>query len=82
MKDALQSCDQLKVDFHKIFSNTLTSYAPDENGISSGKTASDVERILAFNEIGMVDPIAYKKSWVEVLKNALKAETKYKNSEK
>ena len=82
LKDALQSCEQLEVDFHKIFTNTLTSYAPDENGISSGKTASDVERILAFNEIGMIDPIPYQKSWEEVLENALKIERKYKNLEK
>ena len=82
LKDALQSCNQLDIDFHKIFSNTLTSYAPDKNGISSGNTASDVERILAFNEIGMIDPIQYQKSWKEVLKNALKIERKYKNLEK
>jgi len=82
LKDALQSCDELEIDFHKIFTNTLTSYAPDQNGISSGKTASDVERILAFNEIGMIDPIAYQKPWEEVLDNALKAEKKYKNLEK
>jgi len=79
LKDALESCNDLKIDFDKIFSNTLTSYAPDKNGISSGETASDVERILAFNEIGRIDPIAYKKSWKDVLENALKAEMKYKS---
>ena len=80
LKDALKSCDTLEINFYKIFKNTLTSYAPDKDGISDGKTASDVERILAFHELGMVDPIRYKKSWEEVLKNALKIQERYKSS--
>ena len=80
LKDALQSSDKLELDFYEIFKNTLTSYAPDKNGISSGKTASDIERILAFHEIEMMDPLQYQKSWEEVLKNALNSEKRYKNS--
>ena len=80
LKDALQSCDKLELDFYEIFKNTLTSYSPDNNGISSGKTASDIERILAFHEIKMIDPLQYQRSWEEVLENALKSEKNYKNS--
>ena len=82
LKDAIKSSDELKVDFYKIFKNTLTSYAPDKDGISYGETASDVERILAFNELGIKDPIKYKKPWEEVLKNALNFENIYKASKK
>ena len=64
--------------FEKIFKNTITSYSPDEEGVSDGKTASDVERILAFHEIGMKDPLKYKTSWEEVLEYALNSEKKYK----
>ena len=76
----MYSCDKLSINFNQIFKNTLTSYAPDKNGISYGETASDIERILAFNDIGIPDPISYHKSWEEVLENALKTEAKYKNS--
>ena len=51
LKDALTSTDFLNLDFNSIFKNTITSYAPDKNGISNGKTGSDIERILAFNAI-------------------------------
>ena len=45
--------------------------------ISNGKTASDIERILAFNELGIKDPIEYKTPWSDVLKHALNYEEKY-----
>ena len=48
LQDAIVSCDELKLDFDTIFANTNTSYDPDELGRSSGKTGSDIERILAF----------------------------------
>jgi len=76
LKDALDSCDKLNLDFNKIFQNTLTSYEPDANGVSNGKTGSDIERILAFNKLGLKDPIVYKDSWESVLNNALKISNK------
>jgi 7-cyano-7-deazaguanine synthase len=48
LKDALASCDTLGLNFDEVFSNTLTSYNPDSMGRSSGKSGSDIERILAF----------------------------------
>ena len=60
-----------------IFKNTLTSYYPDNQGKSNGETGSDVERILAFGELGIKDPLEYKKSWETVLRKAQKIEEKY-----
>ncbi len=75
--DALTSAKKLNLDFDYIFSNTITSYNPDSEGRSSGKSGADVERILAFHSIGRKDPIEYVKDWEEVLNDALKIEKKY-----
>ena len=80
LKDALQSIDNLNLNFTMIFKNTLTSYDPDKYGRSNGKTGSDIERILAFNENGLIDPIDYIQSWEEVLENALKTEKEFKSN--
>ena len=77
LKDALHSCQTLGLDFDEILRSTITSYNPDELGRSSGKSGSDVERILAFHEIGRVDPIQYVDSWESVLENALKLQADY-----
>jgi len=78
LKDALKSTKHLDLDFNKIFKNTITSYSPSENGISDGKTGSDIERILAFDEIGIKDPLKYNFSWDEVLRYAKDIEKKFK----
>jgi len=77
LRDAEKSCNVLDLDFNTIFSNTITSYNPDSDGKSSGRTGSDIERILAFNEIGLEDPIDYIEPWSVVLENALSVEKKY-----
>ena len=77
LKDALRSCEILDVDFDEILQSTITSYNPDELGRSSGKSGSDVERILAFHEIGRVDPIKYVESWESVLQNALRLKNEF-----
>ena len=48
LQDAQESCQKLNLNFETVFANTSTSYEPDEYGRASGKTGSDVERILAF----------------------------------
>jgi 7-cyano-7-deazaguanine synthase len=78
LKDALKSCNQLKLSFDIVLGNTNTSYTPDEFGRASGKTGSDVERILAFNEIGRIDPVEYVDGWDEALAYALEQEQQYK----
>ena len=71
LRDGLSSCEALGLDFDAVLSNTLTSYAPDVRGRSLGTTGSDVERTLAFHEIGRVDPIPYVRPWEDVLEHAL-----------
>jgi len=75
--DAESSINSLKLDFDTIFKNTITSYNPDNNGLSSGKSGSDIERILAFNQINKKDPIKYQDSWENVVKHALKVEKEF-----
>jgi 7-cyano-7-deazaguanine synthase len=60
-------------------SSTITSYNPDRFGRSSGRSGSDVERILAFHDIGRVDPIEYVDTWESVLANALKLKERNSN---
>lgn len=43
------------------FSLTRTCYALDENGISCGECDSCLARLDAFNQLGIEDPIPYKK---------------------
>ena len=77
LKDAFNTCKKLNLDFEVIFKNTITSYNPNKDGMSNGKTASDVERILAFHELGIKDPIDYTESWESVLEYALNSEKEY-----
>ena len=77
LRDALKSCESLGLDFDIVFTNTNTSYNPDRDGRSSGKTGSDVERILAFHAIGRIDPLEYVDGWNTVLERALRIEMEY-----
>ena len=77
LQDALHSTELLGLDFDEVLRNTITSYNPDEHGRSSGKSGSDVERILAFHSIGRNDPIEYQHEWDVVLQNALNVEHEY-----
>ena len=75
--EAQKSTEKLNLDFNIIFKNTITSYEPDKKGRSSGKTGSDIERILAFNSIGLKDPIEYVDNWETVLDNAKNTEAHF-----
>ena len=78
LKDAEKSIDKLDgVDFNTIFANTNTSYNPDHLGRSSGKSGADVERILAFHQLGKKDPVEYVDTWENVLEGALQLEKEY-----
>jgi len=77
LRDAMISCDTLRLDFDTVFSNTNTSDSPDEFGRSSGKTGADVERILAFHAIGREDPVEYVDDWDTVLEHAIETERQY-----
>lgn len=79
LNDANSSTQKLNLDFNLVFKNTLTSYAPDNKGRSNGKTGADIERILAFNDNNLIDPIKYTKPWEKILKEALQIEKKFKS---
>ena len=63
LKDAEGAIEKLGLDFDTVFRNTITCYAPDESGRSSGKTGADVERIEAFVKLGRKDPVPYQEDW-------------------
>ncbi|CAI8307471.1 MAG: 7-cyano-7-deazaguanine synthase [Marine Group II euryarchaeote MED-G33] len=78
LRDAEDALSILNLDFDTVFSNTNTSYNPDAQGRSSGRSGADVERILAFHAIGRKDPVPYVESWGTVLSNALQVEQEMK----
>ena len=80
LREIIPIIESLNLDFTTIFKNTITSYKPDKNGKSPGDTASDIERILAFNELNIKDPAEYQTNWENILKNALQVEEEYRNS--
>ena len=82
LKDAEISCSKLGLEFDEVMKRTCTSYDPTEDGLSSGKTGSDIERILAFYEIGKKDPVPYVDGWENSLKYALKIKEDYESREK
>ena len=77
LEDAITSCTKLDLDFDTVLRNTNTSYEPDDEGRANGKTGSDVERILAFNKVGLKDPVEYIDSWETVLNHALSVEREF-----
>ena len=79
LEDAQESLSKLNLDFNTVFANTLTSYMPDERGRSHGLTGSDVERILAFDRLGIPDPIEYHEAWETVVGNAKRLEAEYQS---
>lgn len=81
LQDAQKTISSLNLDFNTIFANTNTSYNPDEHGRSSGRSGADIERILAFNSLGIEDPVEYQTSWEDVLQNALSIERKFNDDD-
>ena len=78
LQDAQLSSAKLGLDFQRIFRNTITSYRPDAKGVSHGLTGSDVERILAFDQLGIPDPIAYRRPWPVVVREARRLEKEWR----
>jgi 7-cyano-7-deazaguanine synthase len=75
LEDGTYSCTKLGLNFDEVYKRTNTSYDPDPiTGKSSGKSGADIERILAFNSLGLVDPVEYVEGWEKSLEFALKAE--------
>ena len=80
LKDAEISLKRLNLDFDTIFKNTNTSYNPDSEGRSSGRSGADIERILAFHAIGKKDPLEYVGGWDMALKHALSVQLDWSGS--
>ena len=62
LKDGLDCCEKLGLEFNEVYRNTNTSYKPlniDGAWYSDYKSASSVERVEAFLKVGKPDPVAY-----------------------
>ena len=80
LKTAYDNSQTLGFDFDTIMSNTNTSYEPNLDGSSNGKTGADIERILAFNQLNLIDPITYAGGWDKALAYALNSKKEYEKS--
>jgi 7-cyano-7-deazaguanine synthase len=60
LKDGLECCEGLGLDFDEVYKRTSTSYKPYPSGNSDYKSASSVERVEAFIKLGRPDPVVYE----------------------
>jgi len=78
LQDGQKACDTLGLVFDEVYKRTNTSYDPDPvTGQSSGKSGADIERILAFHSLGIIDPVSYVEGWDTSLQFALEAEKEF-----
>lgn len=66
LKDGIVCCEVLGLDFDEVYKRTNTSYKPYPSGNSDYKSASSVERIEAFIDLGRKDPVQYEDETGEV----------------
>jgi 7-cyano-7-deazaguanine synthase len=59
LKDGEKCCEILGLDFDEIYKRTNTSYKPTPEGWSDFRSASSVERVEAFINLGRPDPVVY-----------------------
>ena len=60
LKDGQILIKELELDFNEVYRRTNTSYKPYPSGNSDYKSASSVERIEAFIDLGVDDPVQYE----------------------
>lgn len=60
LKDGQKLVEALELDFNEVYKRTNTSYKPYPSGNSDYKSASSVERIEAFINLGVDDPVQYE----------------------
>ena len=60
LKDGQKLVEQLGISFNEVYRRTNTSYKPYPSGNSDYKSASSVERIEAFINLGVDDPVQYE----------------------
>ena len=85
LKHGLECCKQLGLDFDEVYKRTSTSYKPYPSGNSDYKSASSVERIIAFAQLNHPDPIQYEDengevSWEIAKAHALKVEEDFRKN--
>jgi len=77
LKDGEKLCEELGLDFNEVYRRTNTSYKPYPSGNSDYKSASSVERVEAFINLGRPDPVIYEDedgiaSWDKVIAHVSK----------
>ncbi len=82
LKDGERLCEELGLDFDEVYRRTNTSYKPYPSGNSDYKSASSIERIIAFAELGRPDPVQYEDetglvTWETAKAHALKIEADF-----
>ena len=60
LKDGEKLVEELGIEFNEVYKRTNTSYKPYPSGNSDYKSASSVERIEAFIDLGRKDPVQYE----------------------
>ena len=76
LKDGQKLVKELGIGFNDVYKRTNTSYKPYPSGNSDYKSASSVERIEAFIDLGVDDPVQYEDESGEVEYNVAKAYVK------
>tara|TARA_B110000858_G_scaffold25677_1_gene26522 strand:- start:2051 stop:2896 length:846 start_codon:yes stop_codon:yes gene_type:complete len=66
LKDGQGLVKELGIGFKEVYKRTNTSYKPYPSGNSDYKSASSVERIEAFIDLGVDDPVQYEDESGEV----------------
>jgi len=87
LQDGETLCRELELDFNEVYSRTNTSYKPYPSGNSDYKSASSVERVLAFIKLGVADPVQYEDetglvSWEVAKAHALQIEKDFLEEKK
>jgi len=82
LEDGKKCCEMLSLDFNEVYRRTNTSYKPYPSGNSDYKSASSVERVEAFIQLGIPDPVIYEDedgvaSWEKVVKHVSKVIKEY-----
>lgn len=85
LQDGERLCTMLNIDFNEVYRRTNTSYKPYPSGNSDIYSASSVERIEAFMQLGRPDPVQYEDeqglvTWNEVKRRVQEILDNYKNS--
>lgn len=59
LRRGVEACKKLGIDWEIVYKNTISCYTPDREGRSCGKCGTCVERLEAFEKLGLKDPVIY-----------------------